>query len=264
MPDQREPPFTVVVFDMAKTGEHVVSGFETLDAATSYAIGRVRASVEELRKPGIAAAELRRHWHIHGEDCTVLNANVRGSDLLDDFIATPGTPAECDWRALAPRLRRFYAAVNVFNNDGKSIRVSGFFRATYRLWHAGLLARFGDDAIASFKAKGITPAVPTRVSVDHHFEQPDPPRPPPSDIRPLLSWKVEIDFGCTDVRFGAKTDGVFAWPEEPTGRALNDMTHLLMADRLSMYGTGPEGAYYSELVWAKVTETDAAADYPLD
>src|SRR3954471_21993719 len=107
MSDQREPPFTVVVFDMAKTGEHVVSGFETLEAATSYAIARVRASVEELRKPGIATAELRQLWHLYGEDCSVLNAGVRGSDLLDDFIATPSMPAECNWQVLAPRLRRF-------------------------------------------------------------------------------------------------------------------------------------------------------------
>eukprot|EP01035_Chromulina_nebulosa_P059802 gene59802-81818_t len=99
---------------MAKTGEpdgeHLVSGFGTLDAASSYAIARVRASVEELRKPGIAAAELRQLWHIHGEDCSVLNANVRGSDLLDDFIATPASSAECAWQALAPRLRRFRAS----------------------------------------------------------------------------------------------------------------------------------------------------------
>ncbi|MGX5840831.1 hypothetical protein ACWGTI_08930 [Mesorhizobium sp. ArgA1] len=64
MSDPGEPPFAVLVFDMAKTGEpdgeQLISGFATLDAATSYAIARVRASVEELRKPGIAAAELRR------------------------------------------------------------------------------------------------------------------------------------------------------------------------------------------------------------
>ena len=83
MSDPGEPPFTVLVFDMAKTGapdgEHLVSGFETLDEASAYAIARVRASVEELRKPGIAPAELRQLWHIYGEDCSVLNANVRGS-----------------------------------------------------------------------------------------------------------------------------------------------------------------------------------------
>jgi len=151
---------------MARTGEpdgeHMVRGFETLDAATSYAIARVRASVEELRKPGIAAPELRQLWHIYGEDCSVLNTNVRGSDLLDDFIATPATPAECNWQALAPRLRRFRASLLISNDNNESVWAGGFFRSTYRLARDGLLERFRDDAIAAFKAKGIEPAEPKR------------------------------------------------------------------------------------------------------
>ena len=137
MAEPDAPPFTVLVFDMAKTGEpdgeHLVSRFETLEAATAYAIARVRASVEELRKPGIAAAELRQLWHLYGEDCSVLNANVRGSDLLDDFIATPATPAECNWQALAPRLRRFRATLLISNDNNESVWAGGFFRSTYRL-----------------------------------------------------------------------------------------------------------------------------------
>ena len=88
--------------------------------------------MEELRKPGITAAELRQLWHLYGEDCSVLD-NVRGSDLLDAFIATPATPAESDWQALAPRLRRFRATLLISNDNGKSVWAGGFFRRAYRL-----------------------------------------------------------------------------------------------------------------------------------
>ena len=60
--------FSVLVFDMAHTGkpdgEHLVSGFATREAARAYSEARVRASVEELRKPGQDTAELRSLWHI--------------------------------------------------------------------------------------------------------------------------------------------------------------------------------------------------------
>jgi hypothetical protein len=225
MAEPGAPPFTVLVFDMARTGEpdgeHLVPGFETLDAATAYAIARVRASVEELRKPGIAAAELRQLWHIYGEDCSVLNANVRGSDLLDDFIATPATPAEYNWQALAPRLRRFRAALLISNDNNESVWAGGFFRSTYRLSRDGLLERFRDDAIAAFKAKGIEPAEPTKLMVANYFELPDPPYPPPGVA--LRSWRVEVGFACHDVKFGGDAAGVFAWPEEPADWALRTM-----------------------------------------
>ncbi|MER9688458.1 hypothetical protein [Mesorhizobium sp. M0139] len=199
MSNPGEPPFAVLVFDMAKTGEpdgeHVVSGFDTLEAATSYAIARVRASVEELRKPGIATAELRQLWQLYGEDCSVLNAGVRGSDLLDDFIATPATPAECNWQALAPRLRRFRASLLISNGNNESVWAGGFFRSTYRLTRDGLLERFGDDAIAAFKAKGIEPAEPTKLMVANYFELPDPPYPPPGLT--LRSWRSRSVLSAT-------------------------------------------------------------------
>lgn len=251
---------------MARTGEpdgeRLICGFDTLEAATAYAIARVRASVEELRKPGIAAAELRQLWHIHGEDCSVLNNPVRGSDLLDEFIAAPATPAECNWQALAPRLRRFHATLLLSNDNNESVWCGGFFRAPYSLSGQGLLDRFRDDAIAAFNSKGITPAVPTKILVANHFELPDPPYPPPG--APLRSWKVEVGFVCHDVKFGADADGVFAWPEEPTGWALRTMQFLLMADTLALRGDGPDYANDSDVLSVKVTETEAAPDYPLD
>jgi hypothetical protein len=99
--------YSVIVFDMARTGhddgEHVVSGFATLDAARLYARRRTRASVEELRKPGIADADLRQLWYLYGEDCTVIGGAYSGAGELDRFIAEPASGADCDWTALTPR-----------------------------------------------------------------------------------------------------------------------------------------------------------------
>lgn len=98
--------FSVLVYDMARTGEpdgeRRVEGFSTAAAARAYAEARMRASIEELRTANQAAAELSRLWHIYGEDCVVLDGSFSGRDNLDRYIATPATPEDCDWLALAP------------------------------------------------------------------------------------------------------------------------------------------------------------------
>ena len=231
MSEPGEPPFTVLVFDMARTGEpdgeHLVSGFDTLEAATSYAIARVRASVEELRKPGIAAAELRQLWHVYGEDCSVLNANVRGSDLLDDFIATPATPPSATgrcWRrgcaASAPRLL-------ISNDNNESVWAGGFFRSTYRLSRDGLLERFRDDAIAAFKAKGIAPTT-DEAHGRQSLRASRPALPAAGRSAAILEGRGRFRLPRCEVR-GERRRRVFAWPEEPTGWALRP-AFLLMAD----------------------------------
>ena len=95
---------SVLVFDMAHTGhedgEHRVSGFRNLASAREYARRRTRASIEELRRPGIAADELRQLWALYGEDCAVLGDSYRGSSELDRFIAEPGEFDDCDWQSL--------------------------------------------------------------------------------------------------------------------------------------------------------------------
>ena len=107
MPDGRpgRQDFSVIVFDMAHTGEpdaeHIVSGFGSLSEARTYAEARVRASVEELRKPGISAHELRSLWFLYGEDCKVIGDHAGRTDI-DFYIAVPATMSECDWPALAP------------------------------------------------------------------------------------------------------------------------------------------------------------------
>lgn len=99
-------PYSVLVFDVAHThddGEHVVSGFATLDDARLYARRRSRASLEELRKPGLADAELRRLWYLYGEDCKVMGDGYSGARELDRFIAEPAQGNDINWTALTPR-----------------------------------------------------------------------------------------------------------------------------------------------------------------
>ena len=42
------------------------------------------------------------------------------------------------------------------------------------------------------------------------------------------------------------------------------MQFLLMADMMAMRGDGPDWANDCDLISSKVTETDAAPDFPLD
>src|ERR687888_403961 len=82
--------------------DRVVRGFPTFEAAKAYARHRVRSSVEELRAPGQSREELRRLWHIFGEDALVTGGeqSYAGSHELDYFIAHPATEDERDWQAL--------------------------------------------------------------------------------------------------------------------------------------------------------------------
>jgi hypothetical protein len=99
-------PYSVLIFDMAHThdgGERVVPGFATLDDARLYARRRSRASLEELRRSGLADAELRRLWYLYGEDCKVMGDGYSGAAELDRFIAEPAGGDDIDWTALTPR-----------------------------------------------------------------------------------------------------------------------------------------------------------------
>jgi hypothetical protein len=67
---QTNPEYSVLVFDMASTGqpdgERMVHGFRDLATARAYSEARLHPSLEELRKPGITAVELSRPWHMYG------------------------------------------------------------------------------------------------------------------------------------------------------------------------------------------------------
>ena len=99
--------YSVKVLDMRhyqdKEWESTVHGFETVEAATEYASRRMRASVEKARGDCTDAEAIRRHWFAWGEDCLVIFA-YKGSEDLDFFLANPGSPEECDYRSIEPRI----------------------------------------------------------------------------------------------------------------------------------------------------------------
>jgi hypothetical protein len=99
----------VLVYDNSEMGDedagHQVSGFPSFEVAKEYARRRVRASLEEVRTPGIAAEGLRRQWELFGESAQVVGGVAgeaySGRDELDFFIAHPATDEERDWQAVA-------------------------------------------------------------------------------------------------------------------------------------------------------------------
>ncbi|MFI0845423.1 hypothetical protein [Mesorhizobium sp. IMUNJ 23232] len=257
--------FSVLVFDMAHRGEpdaeRIVPGFGSLAEARAYAEARVRSSVEELRKQGIAAGELRSLWFLYGEDCKVLGQT--SSTDIDLYITVSATSAECDWPALTPRLRRFHTTVLVANAGGETVWAGGFIARYQRPSRDVLMRIFAVDARAAFARRGIADTEPVSLSVTTLSELPVPPGPPIGDARPLRHWSVVVDFVCHDIKFGHTASGVFRWPEQPAGAPLERMKQMLVADSLALRGDGPDWADACDINSVVVTETQSEANYPL-
>ena len=97
--------YSVLIIDLFRhdpSEDYVVGGFPTFELAKEFARRWVRDSVEEHRKPGQSSEDLRRMWHIFGEDASVLGGepHYAGSHELDYFIEHPASPEERDWRAV--------------------------------------------------------------------------------------------------------------------------------------------------------------------
>jgi hypothetical protein len=155
--------------------------------------------------------------------------------------------------------KRFYATLLFSNAAKKSVWAGGFFSRAARPTRAELFELFKSDAAAAFTRRGDEDAVPVELSIANLFEMPEPPHPAADDHRPLQRWRVTVDFVCHDVKFGSTSSGVFEWPEEPAGAALDAMTRVLLAESLSMRGDGPDYADYSDVLKRSV---EPAADGP--
>jgi hypothetical protein len=85
--------YSVLVIDMSYDGEKdfVVEGFPTVQLANEFARRRVRDSVEELRGLNQANEDVRRTWHMFGEDASVVGGepHYAGSHEPDYFIEHP-------------------------------------------------------------------------------------------------------------------------------------------------------------------------------
>jgi hypothetical protein len=180
--DTKPETYSVLVFDMAHShdeeGEHVVKGFATEEAAQAYAEARVRASVEELRGENASPGEIRRQWHLYGEDCVVIGGSYRGSENLDLYIAVPASPGELDWASMTPRLKRFHLVLLVSDATGESVWSGGFINRYVKPDRDTLLNLFGNDIRQAFARTGHKPVEPWSVTTAHNFELFDPPDPP--------------------------------------------------------------------------------------
>ena len=67
----------------------VIKGFPTIESAIEYARCIVRSSIEHHRKPQQTKAELKKLWHLFGENASVQGHKYRGSDELLYFIDNP-------------------------------------------------------------------------------------------------------------------------------------------------------------------------------
>lgn len=96
--------YSVFVIDMSYDSEKdfTVSGFPAVRLANEFARRRVRDSLEELRREGQTREELRRLWHMFGQDATMPGHEPRyaGSHDLDYFIEHPATREERDRQAI--------------------------------------------------------------------------------------------------------------------------------------------------------------------
>src|SRR5262245_61779768 len=109
--------FNVIVLDMSHymdpDEEQTISGFATVELAHEYARRRTRDSLEEQRPESTDHEDLRRRWHMFGEDCLVPGDGYCGGREIDYFIAHPATAEERDWIALIPdpKLRQLLQSV---------------------------------------------------------------------------------------------------------------------------------------------------------
>jgi len=96
--------YSVLIIDMSYDAgkDFVVKGFPSVEMANEFARRRVRDSVEELRGLNQTKEEVRRLWHMFGEDASVVGGepHYAGSHELDYFIEHPATGEERDWQAI--------------------------------------------------------------------------------------------------------------------------------------------------------------------
>lgn len=88
------------------------------------------------------------------------------------------------------------------------------------------------------------------------------PRPTAGDSRLLLAWAITAYIVAHDVKFGGYGKGVFAWPEEPSGQALDAMVHVLATDTLARMIFQPAEGMRFDIISVTVTpSSEPPSDY---
>ena len=233
----------VIVIDRTRAdvpaGRHLVIGFADRGTAEAYAEARTRASLERLRTHGLSAGELRRLWVQRGEECMLSDGSYLARERIDRYIAEPVTGVSTGRHSLPTGWGGAPGA-------STSPRWSSTSATGRPGWAASFTRPNGPTATPCSATTGAThwppspvkaSTMPSRTHVSQLHELPDAPVPPAG--QPLRNWLLEIDFVCHGVAFGVLLDAVFAWPNEPCGEILDAMTHVMIADALSVRGEGP-------------------------
>lgn len=107
---QQSPQWVVRIIDQSGAMEdgtvEEVRGFLDLAHANAFARAYVRDSIERCRVPGASGRDVLESWFSFGENAEVMEAGDDGWKAgaeLDDFVSSPATPMERDWRSLDPR-----------------------------------------------------------------------------------------------------------------------------------------------------------------
>lgn len=105
-----ENGWTVKIIDQSGATDdglvEVVRGFVDLLHANAFARAYVRDSIERCRVPGATDREVLESWFSFGENAEVPESGDEGwkaNPDLDEFVSTPATPMERDWRSIDPR-----------------------------------------------------------------------------------------------------------------------------------------------------------------
>ena len=160
-------------------------------------------------------------------------------------------------------MRRYFARFHATDAAGQSAFVTGAFEAAERPADAELVEIFRAEVRAQFERRRLRETAPFQVRVERLFEVPGPPCPARGDTRPLLHWRMEIEFACHDFHLTGVGRGVFAWPERPSGTALAAMTRVLLTEGVGRSGLGLEEVQHSEVARCDVRETTDPVTHPI-
>ncbi|UJW86241.1 hypothetical protein [Devosia sp. SL43] len=129
----------------------------------------------------------------------------------------------------SPTLLRHLVAGYLLDPQGKSVRVIDIVLTPQQpdLWDVQ------DLLLAKAQHDGLALRAGSPLARDQVIPLPSIPRPASEDRRPLKAWAVSVYIVAHDVKFAGYSRGVFHWPDEPDGTALEAILDVLVADALT-------------------------------
>lgn len=151
-------------------------------------------------------------------------------------------------------MKRFFYRGSYQSQCGLFAYVSGFFSRESKPTREELTQIFWDDGKEAFLKEGQPNPVLAELISGRCDELPSLPHID-TETATLPHWRIEVGFVCHDIKFGGDTSGVFAWPEEPSGYALESFIRVLLTDIIVVRGDSPEYADYTDVLSSSVSST---------